>query len=250
MRRRPLLALGALALVLWCAPMLALALWLSTEVAALGVDATTRGLRPAWPLGVTARRVSFTRGSATLPIKDLELLWGPGGWTGEARLGAGRVRLYARSGGDAAIAYVHDLPLDRLELAASELRFSGLATGVVRFRRDVFEISGQARGGALSAGPPPALGVPFDVLDALASVSPSGRIVLGRVQLSGSAVLLTAAGSIDPEAGLDLRFRIERLEEPLRSALALSGLRVQKLPALVAIRGSAASPSIVELDAR
>jgi hypothetical protein len=229
-------------------PVLVLALWLWIGAAELGVDATTSGLRPAWPLGVSARKVSFTRGSASLPLKDLELLWSPGGWRGEARLDAGRVRLYARSGGGAAIAYARDLPLDRLEL--SGLRFSGLATGVVRWRDGVFEIGGQARRGSLSVGPPPALGVAYDVVDALASVSPSGRIVLGRVQLSGATLVMAAAGTLDPEAGLDLRLRIERLEEPLRSALALSGLRVRQLPALLAVRGSLAAPSVTELDVR
>ncbi len=250
MRRAPLLALGALLLAAWCAPLLVLVLWLATEARGLGFDADASGLRPAWPLGVSARKVSLTHGGASLPIKDLELLWSPGGWNGEARLGAGRVRLYARSDGDAAIAYVRDLPLDRLELSAPELRLTGLATGVVRWRGGVFEISGQARGGSLSAGPPPALGVPFAVLDALASISPSGRIVLGRVELSGDALVAAVAGTLDPSSGADLRLRIEKLEEPLRSALALSGVRVQRLPALLAIRGNLAAPSIVELDAR
>ena len=98
MRRTPLLALGAFGLAAWCAPMLALALWLSSEAKALGVEATASGLRPAWPLGVSARKVSFTRGTATLPIKDLELLWGPGGWTGEALIGTWLIQSGVGSG--------------------------------------------------------------------------------------------------------------------------------------------------------
>ena len=250
MRRRPLLALGALLLGLWCTPMLVVLLWLWTEAAALGVEADTSGLRPAWPLGVSARKVSFTRGAASLPIKDLRLLWSPRGWNGEARLGAGRVRIYARAGGSAAVAYVRDLPLDRVEISEPPLRLSGLATGVVRWRGDVFEISGQARQGSLASGPAPALGIPFDVLDALASVSPSGRIVIGRLRLSGAALGMAVTGSLDPEAGADLRLRIERLEEPLRSALQVSGLRVDRVPALLTIRGSLAAPSVVEIDGR
>lgn len=248
MRRAPLLALGAALLIAWCAPMLAVLLWLETEAAEVGIDATTSGLRPAWPLGVSARKITFTRGAATLPLKDLRLLWSPGGWNGEARVGAGRVRLYARSDGSAAVAYVRDLPLDRLQVSAPDLRFSGLATGALRWRGDVFELSGQAHHGSLSAGPEPALGVPFDHADVLASVSPSGRVVLGKVALSGAALVMAVAGTLDPQTGADLRLRIERLEEPLRSGFQLSGVRVDRVPALLTVRGPLGAPSIVPVD--
>lgn len=243
---RILVVIAILALVaLWFAPSLLLPPLASRAAQTTGATLELDGVRPAWPLGVTAKRARIARGERTVELSDLRAtLEGTSGARVEASSGGGTLllrlpELGLRRGG---LLRLQAFPLEVIDgFVSSAFGIRGTADGVLRFGDDG-TVEATVRDGVAVLRAPLALELPFAQLIVAAGREPDGAWRVDFADLQGPPLSATARGRIGAAGELALRIEISQLEEPARGAFESAGLPTGPLPYTAELGGSLSLP--------
>ena len=246
-----LLALAAaLALAaLWLAPALLLPALGPRLGDALGVTLAFEGVRPGFPLGISAERALVTRGGRALELTDLRARLASDGARIRARVGDGALLLRLDGlSGRSGFVRAESLPLERLDgVLPGALALRGPLDGVYRFgARETLEATVGRGAGVLHA--PVAIELGFTQLVVAAERLEDGAWRVEFADLRGPPVSATARGQIGVTGELALELEVTQLDEPARSAFASAGLAIGEIPWSGEIRGTLALPLFVAAD--
>jgi hypothetical protein len=249
---RILAVLMILALVaLWFAPSLLLPPLAARAAETTGATLQLEGVRPAWPLGVTAKRARMARGERTVELTNFSAtLEGTSGARVEASSGGGTLllrlpELGLRRGG---LLRLQDFPLEVLDgFVTSAFGIRGTADGVLRFG-DEGKIEATVHDGVAVLRSPIALELPFTQLIVTAAREPDGAWRVDFSDLRGPPLSATAHGRIGAAGELALRLEISQLEDPAREAFASAGLPTGPLPYTAELGGNLSLPIFRRVD--
>lgn len=243
---RILAVLAVLALVaLWLAPSLLLPPLASRAAETTGATLELEGVRPAWPLGMTAKRAWIARGERKIELTDFSAtLEGASGARVEAASGGGTLLLRLPALGQlrGGLLRLQAFPLEVLDgFVASAFGIRGTADGVLRFGDDG-KVEATVRDGVAVLRSPVALELAFTQLIVTAAREPDGAWRVDFADLQGPPLSANAHGRIGAAGELALRLEISELEEPARGAFYSAGLPTGPLPYTAELGGNLSLP--------
>jgi hypothetical protein len=242
--------LGATTAVLWISPAI-----LGPEIASYlahqhAMEIRFHSSRPAWPFGISARRVELETHGWSLPLEDAQLRPSLEGLLGQATLWGGEVNLRLDWTGPAVLRAAGIALGEQARPADWTLDITGRLDGAARWTSKERSANVWITDGSVSVPSQVAVAVPFDLLvaDAVEARATPGHWSIRAFQLSGQLMNLTASGTARAGGTVEARIRIVRMAEPLLQLLAARGLEIGPLPREFRLHGPLARPTLESLS--
>jgi len=228
----------------WLAPMAAARYALPQLADAFGVEVDLDGVRPAWPLGVRARRADVVYQGQPVRLEDVFLAWDRDAYTIRASLAGGRIDGRLAHSRDAALVFLDRVPLEALPLSgrAAKLALKGRVSGAVRWRGAV-EVSLRAVDGSFIPSAQVPFPLPVKRFELYGWRDSEGQVRVEVLALDSPLVVARGTGDVSRRGDLQMELVVTQIEEPLRSLLS-GGLEIPPGPIPFRVGGTLEQPEL------